>query len=45
VLASRWYVARAQGDTVAEARCAAAYAAAQPSPLRRLELLVPVTRR
>ncbi len=45
VMASRWYVARALGDTAAEARAAAEYAAAQPSPLRRLELLVPVTRR
>lgn len=41
--ASRWYVARAKGDTAAMAIAAAGYEANRLSPLRTLEHYIPVT--
>lgn len=41
--ASRWYLARAEGDVAAMEREAAAYAVARTSPLRTLEQYIPVT--
>ncbi len=42
VVASAWYLARAEGDTEAMRSWAERYALVQPSPLRTLEQLVPI---
>ncbi len=43
VVASRWYLARAEGDAAAMEQEAAAYALARTSPLRTLDQYLPVT--
>jgi len=43
VVASRWYLARAEGDAAGLEREAAAYALARTSPLRTLDQYVPIT--
>ncbi|MBM4393764.1 MAG: hypothetical protein FJ090_21780 [Deltaproteobacteria bacterium] len=45
VVASRWYLARAEGDAVAMAEMEARWPAARLSPLRELGHLVPINRR
>ena len=45
IVASRWYLARAQGDAAAEAEYAAQYAQLALSPLRTLDQLIPVAGR
>ena len=45
VVASRWYLARAQGDLAACVALAREYEALRTSPLRRLEQLVPLNKR
>lgn len=44
-VASRWYLARAQGDVAAMAELAATYEHLRSSPLRQLEQLIPINRR
>lgn len=45
IVASRWYVARSQGDTSAQAAAELEYASLRPSPLRKVEYLVPIRAR
>lgn len=45
IVASRWYLARAKGDTGGMAEAERAYLSVRMSPLRRLDDLVPVTKR
>ncbi len=45
LIASRWYLARAGGDTAHATELAAQYEAVQTSPIRSLDQLVPLDRR
>lgn len=45
IQASRWYLAQAQGDAPGAQRWASAWRQVNPSPLRTLQQLIPITKR